>query len=305
MLECVPNFSVGPNPAIVESLAGSIASVTGAAVLGHESDADHNRTVITFVGSRGSIVEAAVRGVERAVELIDVTRHRGVHPRLGAADVVPFIPMAGSTMADAVEAAHAAGAAIWDRLRVPVYFYEHAALQSGRRPLQKVRRQGYEQLLADFDTHRPNVGDALHPTAGAVLIGARDFLVAYNVLLETNDVAVAQRSAAAIRESSGGFPFVKALGLFLQSERRAQISMNLTRFAAIPLAEVYAAIESRAASEGTRIHTSELIGFVPQAAFKLAPEIYCQCRNFGEDRILERRMAALGLALPDRGAERP
>src|SRR5258706_5009678 len=212
----------------MSSIVDRVASVPRSAVLGHESAADHNRAVVTFVGEFPQIAEAAVRGVERASQLIDLSQHRGAHPRLGAADVVPFIPLDGSSMDTAINAAHEAGSEIWKRLAIPVYFYENAALEPARRALQKVRRRGFEQLQRDYATHLPDLGEAPHPTAGATLIGARDFLVAYNVVLDTADIAIAQRLAWAIRGSSGGFPFVKALGLYLPSVDRVQISMNLT-----------------------------------------------------------------------------
>jgi len=293
MLECVPNFSAGRDPEIVASIVEAIATTPGVWLLGHESDVDHNRAVVTFAGELPSIVEAAVRAVERAAERIDLNSHDGVHPRLGAADVIPFVPLQGSTMADAVQAAHAAGAKIWSRLGIPVYFYEHAASSSERRPLQRMRRRGFEQLREDHAAHPADLGEAPHPTAGATLVGARDFLVAYNIVLDSNDLAIARRIAAAIRESSGGFPFVKALGLYLPSSDRVQVSMNLTNFAAIPLADVYTAVESRAGIEGTSIFENELIGFVPQRAFDLAPEIYRRCRDFSDQRILERRLATV------------
>ncbi len=291
MLECVPNFSTGRDPLVIEAIVNAIASTPGVLLLGHESDFDHNRSVVTFAAELPAIVEAAVRGVERASELIDLNQHQGVHPRLGAADVVPFIPLAGSTIDDAIRAAHQAGEEIWRRLNIPVYFYENAARSPDRRPLQKVRRRGFEQLLTDFATHAPDQGQAPHPSAGAALVGARDFLIAYNIVLASRDLAIAQRIAAAIRESSGGFPFVKALGLYLPSADRVQVSMNLTNFGKIPLAEVYATVETQARAEGTSIYASELVGFIPQRAFNLAPDIYRQCRNFSESRILEIRIA--------------
>jgi len=289
MLECVPNFSEGRDRAVVEEIVKAIASSAGVWVLGHEMDADHHRSVVTFAGELPELVEAAVRGVERAAQLINLNRHRGAHPRLGAADVVPFIPLAGSTMDDAVQAAHQAGAEIWKRLGIPVYFYEYAS--EDRRPLQHVRRRGFEQLREDYQVHLPDAGGAPHPAAGATLIGARDFLIAYNIALDTSDLAIAQQIAGAIRESSGGFQFVKALGLYLPSANRVQVSMNLTNFSAIPLDLVYAEVEARALAAGVRIYESELIGFVPQRAYDLAPDVYGRCRGFNKGRILERRLA--------------
>lgn len=305
MLECVPNFSEGQDQRAIQAIVDAISSAAGVTVLGCESDADHNRTVVTLAGETQPIVEGAVRGAACAAEVIDLTKHRGVHPRLGATDVIPFIPLGGASMETAIEAAHEAGSELWRRTHIPVYFYERAALSADRQALQDVRRRGFEQLQGDFATHLPDLGDVLHPTAGATLIGARDFLIALNVILDTADIAVAQEIAWSIRGSSGGFPFVKALGLYLASEGRAQVSMNLTRFPAIPLGDLYAAIESRAEAQGARIHASELIGFVPRKAFDLAPEVYRGCRNFTEDKILEVRMAKAGLPVDGSRAESP
>jgi glutamate formiminotransferase len=207
-----------------------------------------------------------------------------VHPRVGAADVVPFVPLAGNTLADCVEVAHQAGEEIWKRFRVPVYFYEAAARVPERRALQNVRRQG-------FDGRPPDIGDLdAHRTAGAVMIGARQFLIAYNVNLATPDLRIAKEIARKIRESSGGFRFVKAMGLHLASVNRTQVSMNLTNFMEISLHELYRAIQEEAARHGTSIAESELIGFVPQAAFEKAPEFFRRTRGFGESRIIENRL---------------
>ena len=209
MLESVPNFSEGRDAGVVEKIANAIAGTPGVALLGYELDTDHNRSVITFAGDNSAVIEGAVRGVVEAAKLIQIPEHHGVHPRVGAADVVPFIPMEGATMADAVAAAHQAGAMIWERARVPVYFYGEAAQRDTRRRLEKVRRKG-------FDGFPQDVGDVpVHPTAGASVVGARPFLLAYNFDLATPDVSIAQKIAVKIRESSGGFPYVKAIGLYL------------------------------------------------------------------------------------------
>ncbi len=225
MIECVPNFSEGREPEIIAAIAAVIKEVSGVALLGFESDADHHRSVITFAGDPEGVLEAAVRAVGKAAELIDLRRHVGVHPRVGAADVVPFVPLEGSTLEDCATIAHRAGAEIWRRFGVPVYFYEAAAKDASRRRLEKTRRTG-------FDGRPPDVGDiAEHPTAGATMVGARNFLIAYNINLMTPDAAIAKQIAFRIRESSGGFRFVKAMGLHLASLGCAQVSMNLTNFA--------------------------------------------------------------------------
>jgi glutamate formiminotransferase len=284
MLECVPNFSEGRDADAVLAFVDAIRSAAGVKVLGWESDADHHRSVVTFAGRADAVVEAAVRGAGKAAERIDLAKHEGVHPRVGAADVIPFIPLAGSTMDDAIAAAHHAGEQIWQRFGVPVYFYGAAARVPGRRRLELVRRKG-------FDGGGPDVGDIpMHPTAGAAVVGAREFLIAYNVVLKTSDTAVAQAIAKKIRESSGGFRFVKAIGLHLASQDRAQVSMNLTNFAETPLEEVFRAIEREATLAGTAVESCELIGFVPQRAFESAPAFFQRAANFEESRIIERNL---------------
>ena len=204
MLECVANFSEGRNLDAIQAIVSAMRSAAGATVLGWESDQDHHRSVVTLAGAADAVLEGAVRGVGKAAELIDLAAHKGIHPRTGAADVVPFIPLNGSTMQDCVKVAHRAGEEIWSRFGVPVYFYEEAARIPERRALQHVRRTG-------FDGRPPDVGDiAAHPTAGAVMVGARRFLIAYNINLATRDVKIAKAIARRIRQSSGGFRFVKA-----------------------------------------------------------------------------------------------
>jgi glutamate formiminotransferase len=242
VIECVPNFSEGRDSTVVVAIADAIAKTPGVLLLGAEADADHNRSVMTFAGTPDAVVEAAVRGAGKAAELIDLSTHRGVHPRVGAADVIPFVPLDGSTMDDAVAGAHRAGEEIWRRFGVPVYFYERAARRPERKRLELVRRK-------EFDGAPPDIGTvAAHSTAGASVVGARGFLIAYNVLLATPDAAIAQAIARKIRASSGGFPYVKAMGIYLASRDRAQVSMNLTNFAETPLEGIYDAI-SQAARE--------------------------------------------------------
>ena len=287
MIECVPNFSEGREPSTIAAIAAAIQRVSGVALLGYESDADHHRSVITFAGEPEGVLEAAVRAVGKAAELIDLRRHVGVHPRVGAADVVPFVPLEGSTLEDCVAIAQRAGAEIWRRFQVPVYFYEAAAKDPSRKRLEKTRRTG-------FDGRPPDVGDlAEHATAGAAMVGARNFLIAYNINLDTPDTAIAKQIAVKIRESSGGFRFVKAMGLHLASLGRAQVSMNLTNFAGIPLDDLYKAVEAEAARLGTAIAESELIGFIPLAAYEKSPAFFRRIRDFDEARIIENRIAQL------------
>lgn len=286
MIECVPNFSEGRDVAVVREIVAAIESAPGVLLLSWESDADHNRSVVTFAGEADAVVEAAVRGAGKAGELIDLSLHKGEHPRVGAADVIPFVPLDGSSMDDATVAAHRAGEEIWRRFGVPVYFYEAAARTPARKRLEKVRRTGFDGLPPDIGTL------AAHP-AGASMVGARGFLIAYNFDLETADVEIAKAIARRIRESSGGFRAVKSIGLFLPSRNCAQVSMNLTDFANTPLDEVMAVIDQEAARLGTRVRTGELIGFIPRKAFEKSPAFFRRDAKFNESRIIETRIAAL------------
>jgi len=284
VIECVPNFSEGRDLEKVRSIADAIASAEGVLLLDWESDADHNRSVVTFAGPAGAVVEGAIRGAERAKELIDLSKHQGAHPRVGVADVIPFIPLAGDSMGTCVAAARATAEGLWKRLGIPSYFYEAAAMDPERKRLEKTRRPG-------FDGKPPDVGNiAAHPTAGASMVGARGFLIAYNVDLETKDVAISQAIAKRVRASSGGFPHVKAMGLYLPARECAQVSMNLTRYEEIPLMDLLRTIDEEAVKLGTRGGAGELIGFIPMAAFQKAPEFFRRARNFSEARILEVRM---------------
>ena len=281
MIECVPNFSEARDPAKVAAIVDAIAATPGVLLLGWESDVDHNRSVVTFAGEPEAVMEGAIRGAGRAAELIDLTQHQGVHPRVGVADVIPFVPLEGATLEQCIEIAHRAGGEIWRRFGVPVYFYEAAARTPERRRLEKVRRPG-------FDRRPPDIGTvAAHPTAGASVVGARGLLIAFNINLDTPDVTVAQGIARKIRESSGGFRYVKAMGVYLASRDVAQVSMNLTNFAEIPLRRLYKKIHEEAARLGANIQSSQLVGFVPRRAFEMAPEL------FDESRILEDRIERL------------
>jgi glutamate formiminotransferase len=288
VIECVPNFSEGGDLAKVREIAAAIEATPGVLLLDWESDADHNRSVITMAGPLDAVVEAAVRGVGRAAELIDLREHAGEHPRVGAADVVPFVPLGEEeNLEDCARAAHHAGEEIWRRFRIPSYFYEAAALKPERTRLEKTRRK-------DFDGGPPDVGKiAAHPTAGACMIGAREILIAYNVDLETRDRNVAQEIAKRVRESSGGFPYVKAMGLYLPSRDCAQVSMNLTRFEKIPLMDLLRTIDQEARRLGTKAGAGELIGMIPRKAFQMAPDFFRRASNLGDGRIIESRVSQL------------
>jgi glutamate formiminotransferase len=289
LIECVANFSEGRERATVAAIESAIASPLGVVILRSEMDTDHNRSVITFVGPPDAVAEGALRGIATAVERIDLRKHAGVHPRMGAADVVPFVPLEGATLADCIEIAHRIGHEVWNRLRVPVYFYEAAALHPDRRLLENCRRGGFENPRIPPDVGGPE----LHPSAGACIIGARKILIAFNINLKTPDVAVARDIARTIRASSGGMPFVKALGLPLADRGLAQVSMNLTDFEQTPLHVVFDAVKREAAARGVEIAGSEIIGLVPKKAFEDAAAHYLQCENYQSQLILENRLRTL------------
>src|SRR5262245_14632715 len=230
IVECVPNFSEGRRPEVVDAIVQAIMSAGNVYLLGREMDADHNRAVITIAGSPESIGEAAFRGVEAAMRHIDLTQHRGEHPRLGAADVIPFVPIRGVTLADCVEIAKTTGRAIADRLKIPVYLYEAAATRPDRTHLENVRRGQFEALRDEITNpdRKPDFGEPrIHPTAGATVVGARKFLVAFNINLVTSNVEIAKQIARRVRFSTGGFRYVKAMGVLLKDRNQAQVSMNL------------------------------------------------------------------------------
>ena len=294
LVELVPNFSEGRDAAVIEALTRT-ARAAGVYVLGVESDADHNRSVLTLAGGPDAVVAAAVDLAGEAARHIDLTRHRGVHPRLGATDVLPFVPLAGISLAGCAALAHAAGARIWERHRIPVYFYEAAARRPERRKLEDVRRGEFEGIRArlpgatDF---RPDIGDAvLHPTAGAVIVGARPFLIAYNFNLTTRDLAVARAIARRIRASSGGLPGVKALGLWVPHLDCAQVSTNLTDFVRTPLRVLQAAVQAEAERRGAAVREGELIGLLPQAAVVDVPQDLAAYLAEHPERIIEERLA--------------
>jgi len=294
LMECVPNFSEGRDPAKVDAIVEAMR-ISGVYVLDREMDADHNRSVITLAGEPGPLLEGVVRGVGKAAELIDLTRHRGVHPRLGATDVVPFVPIAAATLEDCVQLARQAGADIWRRHRIPVYLYEAAATVPQRRHLENIRRGQFERLRGEIAVNpalRPDYGEAcLHPTAGATVVGARKFLIAYNICLDTSDVEIARKIAKAVRFSGGGLPCLKAMGVLVRG--RAQVSMNLTDFEQTPMARVFEAVRREAARHGAKPAAGEIVGLIPQKAVADAAEWLPQVENFNPSMILENRLAAV------------
>src|SRR5437667_10219698 len=294
LVECVPNFSEGRDKAKVDAIIEAM-KVDGVYLLDREMDADHNRCVITLVGDRNAIAEAAIRGVGRAGELIDLTKHQGAHPRMGAADVVPFIPIEGVTLEDCVAIARNVGQEIWKRYKIPVYLYEAASTRAERQNLENIRRGQFEGIRAEIATNPdrlPDFGEAaVHPTAGATVVGARKFLIAYNVFLNTADVEIAKKVAKAVRQSSGGFRFVKGAGFLVRG--LAQVSMNLTDFEQTPIARVFEFVKREAARYGVEPASSEIVGLIPKKALEEAAEWFLQVENFDSSLILENRLAAV------------
>jgi glutamate formiminotransferase/formiminotetrahydrofolate cyclodeaminase len=302
LIECVLNFSEGRDTSKVDALVDAMRSVPGVLVLDRESDADHNRSVITLAGEPEAVAEAALRGIGRAAELIDMTRQTGAHPRIGATDVVPFIPIEGYTIEDCVALARRVGREIWERYRIPVYFYEAAATRPERVNLENVRKGQFEGLRDDAlrDPDRaPDIGEPrLHATAGAIAVGARKFLIAYNINLETHDVSVAKKIAKAIRFSSGGLRYVKAIGVALKARGLAQVSINLTDFEQTPLHRVFEMVKRDAERHGYAIVGSEIVGLLPRKAIELTAEFYLQLENFSPALVLENRLASALEGMP-------
>ncbi|MGI9073132.1 MAG: glutamate formimidoyltransferase [Bryobacteraceae bacterium] len=296
-IECVPNLSEGRDTPRVDALERAISSVPGTVVLHRTSDTDHNRTVITFVAPIKTVVEAAVRLAAEAAKLIDLNHHRGVHPRLGALDILPFVPLCGTTLEQCVDLAHEAGARIWHEFGIPVYFYELAALRADRVKLENVRRGQFEGLSAAVgvdESKRPDIGGPLlHPTAGAVIIGARKILIAYNINLKSADLDLAKSIAKRIRASSGGFPAVKALGLPLASRGLVQVSINFTDFEQTPVYVVYSEVCRLAAEHGVEVEDTELIGLAPRKALEQAAAGMLKISHFDSHRVIENRIEML------------
>jgi glutamate formiminotransferase len=307
IIECVPNFSEGRDAAKVDALVSAMSAVPGVAVLDREMDADHNRSVVTLAGEPEAVAEAALRGVSKALELIDLTRHQGAHPRLGATDVVPFVPVDGVTLEDCVALARRVGKEIWQRFRIPVYFYEAAAQRPDRVNLEDVRRGQFERVREEVlvnPDRAPDVGDPrLHPTAGATIVGARKFLIAYNINLNTPDVSVARKIARAIRFSTGGLRYVKSMGVELKARNLAQVSINLTDFEQSPIHRVFEMVRAEAARYGASIVGSEIVGLVPRRAIEMTADFYLRFENFTAEQVLENRLAQAlaGRAAPPSG----
>ncbi len=295
LVECVPNFSEGRDAAKIDAIVQSILTVPEVVLLDRESDADHNRCVLTFVGPPAAAARAAFQAVEKAVATIDLTKHQGAHPRLGAADVIPFIPIEGVTVEECVKLAERVGAEIWEKLRVPVYLYEAAARRPERVNLENIRRGQFEALLKEMGTvpeRNPDIGDPVcHPTAGAVVVGARKFLIAYNINLGTPDLAIAKKIAKTIRFSTGGFRFVKSMGVMLASRNLAQVSINLTDFEQTPMHLVFETVRREAERYGVPVVGSEIVGLIPKKAIEMSADYFLRFENFRPELVLENRIA--------------
>jgi glutamate formiminotransferase len=286
IIESVPNFSEGRDPVLVAGIGRAVSSIPGAHLLDTTSDQDHNRSVLTFAGEPRAVADAAFAAVQEAVERIDISHHTGVHPRIGAADVVPLVPVSEISLQECAELARELGQRIWKELRVPVFLYEAAASREECRPLQNVRRLA----PAGF---APDIGEGRHPTAGASVVGARKFLIAWNINLRTTNVSVAKEIAKSIRESSGGLKAVKSIGLPLESRREVQVSINLVDFEQTPLYVVFEAVKKLCLQKGIEIAGSELIGMIPEAALRSSEGHDLEWINFREDLVLERKLASL------------
>ena len=295
LIECVPNFSEGRDPAKIDAIIQAILAVPDVVLLDRESDTDHNRSVLTFVGPPAAVADAAFRAVEKAVALIDLTQHQGAHPRIGAADVVPFIPIEGVTLEECVKLSERLAAEVWSKLRVPVYLYEAAARRPERANLENIRRGQFEALVAEMGklpARDPDVGDPLcHPTAGALVTGARKFLIAYNVNLNTPDVSIAKKIAKTIRFSTGGFRFVKSMGVMLTTRNLAQVSINLTDFEQTPMHLVFETVRREAERYGASVVGSEIVGLIPKKAIELSADYFLRFENFRPELVLENRIA--------------
>jgi glutamate formiminotransferase / 5-formyltetrahydrofolate cyclo-ligase len=293
LIECVPNVSEGRRADVVAAMAEAIRRVPGVRLLDHSSDRSHNRSVFTMVGDAAALENAVLALFERAAADIDLRSHRGEHPRLGAVDVVPFVPIEGASMADCVALARKVGAEVAKRFSIPVYLYEDASASPARRNLEDIRRGEFEGLSAKMarEGWAPDFGGPTpHPTAGAAVIGARMPLIAYNINLATDRLDVAKKIAAAIRFSSGGFRFVKAMGIALEDRGIVQVSMNLTNYEKTPIFRVFEVVRREAARYGVNVLESEIVGLVPAAALTDAAEHYLQLAGFTREQVLETRL---------------
>lgn len=293
-VECVPNFSEGRNREKVEQIVTAITSVDSVRLLDMEMDENHNRSVVSFVVDIDHAVEAAFSGIAKAAELIDLNKHQGEHPRFGASDVIPFIPLTGSTMEDCISLARELGEKVGSELSIPVFMYGEACLNEKRKNLENIRSKSFqfEELKDSISKEEwaPDFGPAQVGTAGASIIGTRDFLIAYNINLNTKDMKIGKKIAKALRARDGGFTFVKALAFYLEDKQMVQISMNLTNFKKTPIHRVFELVKMEAARYGVNIIESEVVGLIPEEAVAEAAKFYLQINGFKLDQILERKI---------------
>ena len=291
LVQCVPNFSEGRRDWVIDEIVAAVRSVAGLRVLEVEKDADHNRTVVAFAGPPEAALEGAFRAVRRATDLIDMNKHTGAHPRIGAADVVPFVPLAGVSMADCIEVARSLGKRLGDELRLPVYLYGEAATRPERRDLPNVRKGQYEGLRVDIERdpeRTPDFGPAALGPAGATAVGAREALIAFNVNLRTSEVGIAKAIARTVRESGGGLPALRAIGLAVAGTGEVQVSMNLTDFQRTGLLAAFGAVREEANRLGVEVAGSQIIGLVPAAALGEVVAQALQSPSFDVNQIVER-----------------
>src|SRR5574341_65155 len=303
LVECVPNFSEGRRPEIIDAIVKEILTVAGVKLLDKEMDKDHNRAVATFIGEPEPVKQAAFKAIAKATQLIDMEKHKGEHPRLGATDVVPFVPISGTTMPECVILARQLGQEVADKIGIPVYLYEAAATKPERQNLAEIRKGEYEGLKQEIQTNperKPDFGpNRLHPTAGAIVIGARMPLIAYNVYLGTRDVTIAKKVASAIRFAAGGYRYVKALGFEIKERGLVQVSMNLVNYQGTPIFRVFETIKREAARYGIPIISSEVVGLAPADALYDVADFYLQLENFRKEQVLETKLLDL-----ERGADK-
>jgi len=293
LVECIPNFSEGRRPEVLDAIAAAVRGTAGVTLLDMESDRDHNRSVLTFIGEPEAVKQAALAAAAKAVELIDMEKHQGEHPRLGAVDVVPFVPVSEMTMAEAVELSRAVGKELWERLRLPVYFYEEAAASPERKNLPDVRKGEYEGRKRDISDPKwmPDVGEPrMHPTAGAAIVGARFPLVAFNVNLDTDRLELAKAIARKVREKDGGLPAVRALGFEIKERNIVQVSMNLVNYHKTGIHQAFEAVRAEAEKAGVRVLGSEVVGLVPLDALVQCADFFLKLENFKPAQILETRL---------------
>ncbi|MBP2635380.1 MAG: Glutamate formimidoyltransferase [Firmicutes bacterium] len=294
LVECVPNFSEGRRPEVIEAIVAEVRKNKEVKLLDVKPDASHNRVVVTFVGEPQAVKQAAFAACAKAAELIDMEKHQGEHPRVGATDVVPFIPVSEVTLEECVELANELGREIADKLNIPVYLYEAAAKTPARKNLPDVRKGQYEGLKQEISQpeRRPDYGPAkMHPTAGATVVGARQFLIAYNINLNTSDVTIAKNIANTIREAKGGYRYVRAMGVMLEERNIAQVSINMLDYTGTPLHRVFETVKSEAARYGVNVIGSEIVGLTPLQALLDAAEFYLRFEGFDRKQVLETNLS--------------